>query len=360
MTIKPQARALLAVVALALAVLAATAGGAVAATRTTATPAAPATPATAALHGTRIALGATSGLYGNAFTEAPNGAVFFSRGSVVYVVEGNRAPVIALHAGGTVLALAANDSDLFAETGLRVTEYSRGSGSQVRHWTLTSLVASVTSAGLDVVGDTVWAWTDWATDGSGFEYAQIDRIHTSSSAVHVVDKDAFPGDMSADGAGLYFETVHGVTDDLGHANPTTTAVQYRQAPVDAPLALAGGRVDLLVFGSTAPTVNSYNANTLALLHRYRMLMVLWTVDTNDYLRPGVSTIVDRAVDGARPGAIILMHDAGGNRSETVAALPKIIAGLRKRGYSLVTVPQLVLDNPPPRDQDVAGLQGAGG
>src|ERR1700729_1993130 len=136
MTIKPQARALVAVVALALAGLAATAGGAVAATRTTATPAAPTAPATPALHGTRIALGATSGLYGNAFAEAPNGAVFFSRGSVVYVVEGNRAPVIALHAGGTVLALAANDSDLFAETGLRVTEYSRSSGSQVRHWTL--------------------------------------------------------------------------------------------------------------------------------------------------------------------------------------------------------------------------------
>ena len=50
-------------------------------------------------------------------------------------------------------------------------------------------------------------------------------------------------------------------------------------------------------------------------------MVLWTVDTNDYRRPGVPAIVDAAVDGARPGAIILMHDAGGDRSQTVAALP---------------------------------------
>jgi hypothetical protein len=265
MTIKPQARALLG-----LAVLAATAGGATASTRTTATPVTPGTPATPALHGTRIALGATSGRYGNAFAEAPNGAVFFSRGSVVYVVEGNRAPVIALHAGGTVLALAANGSDLFVETGLRVTEYSRGNGGQLRHWTLTSLVAPITSAGLYVVGDTVWAWTDWATDGSGFEYAQVDRLHTSSAAVHVVDKDAFPGDMSADGTGLYFETVHGVTDDLGHANPTTPAVQYRKAPVDAPLALAGGRVDLLAFGSSAADVLSYNASTLALVSSKRV------------------------------------------------------------------------------------------
>src|SRR5580693_1575409 len=262
MTIKPQAQGMLGATALALAGLLATAGGAQAAA-TGAT-------ATTALHGTRIALGATSGLYGNAFAEAPNGAVFFSRGSVVYVVEGNRAPVIALHAGGTVLALAANDSDLFVENGLRLTEYSRGNGSQVRHWTLTSLVASVTSAGLYVVGDTVWAWTDWATDGSGFEYAQVDRIHTSSSAVHVVDKDAFPGDMSADGAGLYFETVHGVTEDLARANPTSQAVQYRKAPVDAPLALAGGRVDLLAFGTNAADVLSYNASTLALVSSKRV------------------------------------------------------------------------------------------
>ena len=116
----------------------------------------------------------------------------------------------------------------------------------------------------------MWAWTDWATDGSGFQYAQVNRIHTSSSAVHVVDKDAFPGDMSADGAGLYFETVHGVTDDLARANPTTSAVQYRKAPVDAPLALAGGRVDLLAFGTSAADVLSYNASTLALVSSKRV------------------------------------------------------------------------------------------
>ena len=83
-----------------------------------------------------------------------------------------------------------------------------------------------------------------------------------------------------------------------------------------------------------PPYGLWNATTLALLHRYRMLMVLWTVDTNDYLRPGVATIVDAAVDGARPGAIILLHDAGGDRSQTVAALPKIIAALRRRHYQL--------------------------
>jgi peptidoglycan/xylan/chitin deacetylase (PgdA/CDA1 family) len=109
-----------------------------------------------------------------------------------------------------------------------------------------------------------------------------------------------------------------------------------------------------------PPYGMWNSNTLALLHKYRMLMVLWTVDTSDYRRPGVSAIVDSAVDGARPGAIILLHDAGGDRSETVAALPRIIAALRKRHYTLVTVPRLLLDNPAPPVQNIAAVIGSGG
>jgi peptidoglycan/xylan/chitin deacetylase (PgdA/CDA1 family) len=109
-----------------------------------------------------------------------------------------------------------------------------------------------------------------------------------------------------------------------------------------------------------PPYGLWNATTLKLLKRYRMLMVLWTVDTSDYRSPGVQAIADSAVHGARPGAIILMHDAGGNRAETVAALPIIIRELRRRGYRLVTVPRLLLDNPAPAVQPVATLQGAEG
>jgi peptidoglycan/xylan/chitin deacetylase (PgdA/CDA1 family) len=108
-----------------------------------------------------------------------------------------------------------------------------------------------------------------------------------------------------------------------------------------------------------PPYGLWDATTLSLLHKYRMLMVLWTVDTSDYLQPGVDAIVQRALAGARPGAIILLHDAGGDRAETVVALPRIVRGLRARGYRLVTIPRLLLDNPAPHDQDVAGLRGAG-
>lgn len=95
-----------------------------------------------------------------------------------------------------------------------------------------------------------------------------------------------------------------------------------------------------------PPYGSYNRATLEILKRLGMLMVLWTVDTDDYLRPGVSAIVRRALAGARPGAIILMHDGGGDRSQTIEAAPIIVRALRARGYRLVTVPQLILNDPP--------------
>ena len=96
-----------------------------------------------------------------------------------------------------------------------------------------------------------------------------------------------------------------------------------------------------------PPYGSFNATTMRELQSLHLLMVLWSVDTDDYLQPGVSVIVQRALAGARPGAIILMHDAGGTRTQTIAALPTIIRGLRARGFHLVTVPQLLKDDAPP-------------
>jgi peptidoglycan/xylan/chitin deacetylase (PgdA/CDA1 family) len=110
-----------------------------------------------------------------------------------------------------------------------------------------------------------------------------------------------------------------------------------------------------------PPFGLWNATTLKILAQYKMLMVMWTVDTRDWRRPGASEIVSSVLKGARPGAIILLHDAGGNRSETIKALPIIIKELRSRGYKFVTVPRLLLDNPPPANQKLPpGIAGHGG
>jgi peptidoglycan/xylan/chitin deacetylase (PgdA/CDA1 family) len=68
-----------------------------------------------------------------------------------------------------------------------------------------------------------------------------------------------------------------------------------------------------------------------------MRTILWAVDSRDWTRPGVNWLVRRVLSQARPGAIILLHDGGGDRSHTVAALPRIIRGLRTRGLEPVAI-----------------------
>jgi peptidoglycan-N-acetylglucosamine deacetylase len=174
--------------------------------------------------------------------------------------------------------------------------------------------------------------------------------------------------------GTFFEV--GVSDQYFH--DSTTAIAADGYPIGdhtenhyamSHLSYDGQKAQLLQqtatiarYGASFPRLfrppyGLWDDTTLKLLKQYHMLMVLWTVDTNDYTLPGVDAIVHTAVSGARPGAIILMHDAGGNRSETVAALPRIISDLRKRGYRFVTVPKLLLDNPAPTNQQA--VTGAG-
>jgi peptidoglycan-N-acetylglucosamine deacetylase len=106
-----------------------------------------------------------------------------------------------------------------------------------------------------------------------------------------------------------------------------------------------------------PPYGSFNADTIELLDHRRLLMVLWSIDTGDYLDPGSEVIAERALGGVKPGSVILLHDAGGDRSETVEALPRILHGLRKRHLQPVTIPQLLVDDPPPRDQSLEELSG---
>jgi peptidoglycan/xylan/chitin deacetylase (PgdA/CDA1 family) len=99
-----------------------------------------------------------------------------------------------------------------------------------------------------------------------------------------------------------------------------------------------------------PPYGAFNSDTRGLLQERRMLMVLWSVNPADYTRPGRKLIVKRVLDTVRPGSIVLMHDGGGDRSQTLGAVPRIVHRLRKRGYRIVTVPQLLADDPPPRSQ----------
>lgn len=65
----------------------------------------------------------------------------------------------------------------------------------------------------------------------------------------------------------------------------------------------------------------------------------WGVDSLDWKKPGTQAIVNQVLSTVQPGAIILMHDAGGtDRSQTIAAIPGIVSGLRAAGYTLSALP----------------------
>jgi peptidoglycan/xylan/chitin deacetylase (PgdA/CDA1 family) len=104
-----------------------------------------------------------------------------------------------------------------------------------------------------------------------------------------------------------------------------------------------------------PPYGVWNQETMTILHRLHMLMVMWSDDPADWSRPGTRIIIQRVLARARPGEIIELHDGGGDRSQTAAALPKIISELRRRHYEFVTVPQLLMTDPPPRHQRLRHL-----
>jgi peptidoglycan/xylan/chitin deacetylase (PgdA/CDA1 family) len=70
-------------------------------------------------------------------------------------------------------------------------------------------------------------------------------------------------------------------------------------------------------------------------------LIYWNEDGRDWSRPGTAELVQYYLDHAEPGALLLMHDGGGDRSETVAALDKILTGLEKKGLAAVTVGQML-------------------
>ena len=74
-----------------------------------------------------------------------------------------------------------------------------------------------------------------------------------------------------------------------------------------------------------------------------MKTITWDVDPRDWSLPGTAAIYSNIVGNARPGSIILMHDGGGPRDETLAALPQIIDTLRGNGYRFETVSELLGD-----------------
>jgi cellulose synthase/poly-beta-1,6-N-acetylglucosamine synthase-like glycosyltransferase/peptidoglycan/xylan/chitin deacetylase (PgdA/CDA1 family) len=94
------------------------------------------------------------------------------------------------------------------------------------------------------------------------------------------------------------------------------------------------------YSATPAAVTPQDERALAGLAGSRYFVVLANYDSNDWKRPGVARIVANATPPGRTGGIVMLHDGGGNRSQTVAAVRELIQRLRARGFQFVTVSQL--------------------
>ena len=100
---------------------------------------------------------------------------------------------------------------------------------------------------------------------------------------------------------------------------------------DALHAVAGTRVDPIQ--CLRPPYAATNERAVRTAAELGKSIVLWSIDPQDWRRPPAEQIASHILANVRPGAIILMHDGGGERSQTVAALDTVLAGLSGRGYA---------------------------
>jgi peptidoglycan/xylan/chitin deacetylase (PgdA/CDA1 family) len=90
-----------------------------------------------------------------------------------------------------------------------------------------------------------------------------------------------------------------------------------------------------------PPYGAYDPAVVRTARSLGLATVLWNVDPRDWALPGVRAIEQQVLAQVRPGSIIISHDGGGPRGETLAAYPSIIASLRARGYRILTIPELL-------------------
>jgi peptidoglycan-N-acetylglucosamine deacetylase len=82
---------------------------------------------------------------------------------------------------------------------------------------------------------------------------------------------------------------------------------------------------------------NWGANTVQMAQSLGMTPIHWAVDPSDWMKPGAQAVIYRVLSHTGPGAIVLMHDGGGDRSGTVAALHTILPNLASR-FTLIALP----------------------
>ncbi|MGQ4368845.1 MULTISPECIES: bifunctional polysaccharide deacetylase/glycosyltransferase family 2 protein [Streptomyces] len=100
------------------------------------------------------------------------------------------------------------------------------------------------------------------------------------------------------------------------------------------------------YSSQTDAIDNYSWPVYESLGADGYTSVFIDTDSDDWKRPGVSKIVEWATPEDDEGASVLFHDAGGERSQTIEALPKYIEKMKAKGYTFTTVSGVMADQRP--------------
>jgi peptidoglycan/xylan/chitin deacetylase (PgdA/CDA1 family) len=156
----------------------------------------------------------------------------------------------------------------------------------------------------------------------------LDRYHVTASFSMVGQSVTYNPGIARDVADAGHVIVNHTWD---HANLTLMEASQARTEIiratDAIHAAVGQRPTIF----RAP-YGAWSRATLEYCATEKLMPLDWSVDPRDWSQPGVSEIITNIMRNTQTGSIILEHDGGGDRSETVAALKTVIPRLLDKGY----------------------------
>lgn len=131
-----------------------------------------------------------------------------------------------------------------------------------------------------------------------------------------------------------YEAGHGIANHTWkHVDLTTVGWNYFEAEI-ADTAEAIGKYESACL---RPPYGARSQTTYDYAEEMGYTLALWSIDTNDWRLPGANAIANRVLDQLHNRAVVLMHDGGGNRTQTVAALRILLPRLQALGYQMRAV-----------------------
>jgi peptidoglycan/xylan/chitin deacetylase (PgdA/CDA1 family) len=158
------------------------------------------------------------------------------------------------------------------------------------------------------------------------------------------------------GANLKLQSQYGPIADHTWSHPDLTTL----SPADIKTELGDTRELLKTAvgqdtGMMRPPYGARNAQTEKIINKMGFAEILWSADSQDGLGKPWQVIAQNALAGLGPGSNILFHD--GPAATLVALKKKIIPAIRRSGLTMVTVPEMLVLNPPSDQQLASGAMG---